>query len=83
MNTFTTANLDFELNMACMQINVINIGPSFMYSSGINIYEHLNTYVSENHNTDITPMSEDAPSQGPPEDGEPGAEALGTSEESN
>ena len=54
-----------------------------MYSSGINIYEHLNTYVSENHNTDITPMSEDAPSQGPPEDGEPGAEALGTSEESN
>ena len=80
MNTFTTANLDFELNIACMEINATNIGPSFIYSSGINIYEHLNTYVSENHNT---PLSEDAPPQGPPEDWESGAEALGTAEESN
>ena len=76
MNTFTTTNLDFELNAT-------NIGPTFMYSSGINRYEHLHTYVSENHDTYIIPMSADALPQGPSEDGQSRAEALGTAEESN
>ena len=81
MNSPTILDITLELEEVARLINAIRCGPWFMYSSPIDVKEHLHTISQDDiYPINLTPALEDGLS-GPPGEGQPGAEALGTAEE--
>ena len=81
MNSPTILDITLKLENVAGQINAFRCGPWFMYSSPIDVYAHLHTISQDDtYPINFTPALEDGLS-GPPGEGQPGAEALGTAEE--